>query len=823
MVLMETLHRNAEEPVEPVAHGLTEVEVRARRARGEGNEAEPPTSRTYWQIVRANLFTAINSILVGLGVALFAMGRVSDAIITAGIVLINAVVNTVQEVRAKRQLDRIALLVRPHVTVVRGGERAVVHPREIVRGDLLIAQPGDQIVADGRIVGVGRLEVDEALLTGEADPITKEAGDTVHSGSFCVSGSAPYVAERVGAASLINGLTASARTFRQVRTPLQREIDLLMRLLVLIVAFIGLLFALVTRFNETPLTEGLQIAAVLAGLIPNGLIFMVTIAYAIGALRLAGGDLLIQRTNAIESFSNVDILCLDKTGTLTANRLELHALASLSVTEGSFVRSLGEYAASVSAHNPTSAAIAAALDGQARPVRGEIPFNASRKWGALTLDDETYALGAPDVLLPSADLPIEPLRGWVGQGLRVLLLARFPEGLPAHDGPTPPTLPTVVQPIGLVALREELRPEATNTLRELAGAGVAVKVISGDHPTAVAALATQAGLGEDLRAVGGAELDGLTDEQFAQVATEGTIFGRITPQQKARLIAALRSRGHYVAMIGDGVNDVLSLKEAQVGIAMQSGSAAARAVADLVLLRDSFAAVPLAFAEGQRIVTGLRDCLALYLVRLAYMILTILAIGLVVGAFPFSPKNTALISFLTLGLPTYAFVAWGQTGVQRRRGVIGGLIPFIVSGGLMMTLLVLGSFVAVYASALDWQPIGAHSADLIAHANNAARSALTTAAVLGGAVLIAAMHLPFHRWDVPATLRARLRPTLLALGMTLLYATVLAVPTLRDFFELVLLRPSEYAAIVGGVALWALCLWGLWRTRVTEKLFGLAG
>lgn len=820
MVLMDAPQGRA---AEPAGQGLTEAEVRARRAQGEGNDVEPPTSRTYWQIVRANLFTVINSILVGLGVALLIMGRVSDAIITAGIVVINAVVNTVQEVRAKRQLDRIALLVRPQVTVIRAGGRVTLHPREIVRGDLVLAQPGDQIVADGRIIGAGRLEVDEALLTGEADPITKEAGDTVHSGSFCISGSAQYIAEQVGAASLINGLTASARTFRQVRTPLQREVDLLMRLLVVIVAFIGLLFALVTQFNQTPLTAGLQIAAVLAGLIPNGLIFMVTIAYAIGALRLAESDLLIQQTNAIESFSNVDILCLDKTGTLTANRLELHALAPLALHEQPFRELLGAYAASVSAHNPTSAAIAAALDGQARPVQGEIPFNAARKWGALTFGDGTYALGAPDILFPSADLPIEPLRGWIGQGLRVLLLARFPEGLPCQSGATQPQLPTTVIPLGLIALREELRPEAAATLQELAGAGVAVKVISGDHPTAVAALARQAGLGEDLRAVSGAELDNLTAEQFAQVASEGTIFGRITPQQKARLIAALRSRGHYVAMIGDGVNDVLSLKEAQVGIAMQSGSAAARAVADIVLLRDSFAAVPRAFAEGQRIVTGLRDCLALYLVRLTYMILAILAIGLIVGSFPFSPKNTALISFLTLGLPTYAFIAWGQTGVQRRRGVIGGLIPFIASGGLMMTLLLLASFVVAYAGMLDWQPLGPHSPILAGHADDAARSALTTAAVLGGAVLISTMHLPFHSWGVPIAMRARLRPTFLALGIVGLYTLILVIPTLRTFFELVLLPPSAYAAIGGAVALWAFGLWGLWRTRLTERLLGLAG
>jgi cation-transporting ATPase E len=819
VVLIETAPAH---PVAPDLNGLTEDEVRARRARGEGNDVEPPTSRTYWQIVRANLFTVVNSILVALGVALLIFGRVSDAIITGGIVIVNAVINTVQEVRAKRQLDRIALLVHPQVTVIRAGQRAVINPREVVRGDLLVAQPGDQIVADGRIVGAGRIEVDEALLTGEADPINKERGDTVHSGSFCVSGSAPYLAEQVGADSLVNGLTASARSFRQVRTPLQREVDLLMRLLVVVVSFLGLLFALVAHFDGTPLTGRLQIAAVLAGLIPNGLIFMVTIAYAVGALRLVGNDLLIQQTNAIESFSNVDILCVDKTGTLTANRLEVAAVAPLALADEEFRQLLGTYMASVSAHNPTSAALAAAFSGEAQTARGEIPFNAARKWGALQLGDQAYTLGAPDILSATADLPAEPLREWVAQGLRVLLLAHLPDGLPAQQG-SAPRLPGEIVPLGLVALREELRPASASTIRELAEAGVTVKVISGDHPTAVAALAMQAGLGTELRAISGAELADLNDAQLAQVAVSGTVFGRITPQQKARLIAALRSRGHYVAMIGDGVNDVLSLKEAQVGIAMQNGSAAARAVADLVLLRDSFGAVPIAFREGQRIITGLRDCLALYLARLAYMIVAILAIGLVTNTFPFSPKHTALISFFTLGAPTYFFVIWGQSGVQRRRGVVGGLLPFIVSGGLTMALLALASFVVAYGGWLDPALLLTSSQYGEAGVTVAARSALVTAAILGGLFLVGSLHLPIHGWIVPPTTRERLRPALLALCLLGIYAVVLAVPTLRTFFELVLLTPQAYTALTGGVIVWAGVLWAIWRARLTERLLHLHG
>jgi cation-transporting ATPase E len=793
--------------------GLSGAEVLARRARGEGNTAPPTTGRSYWEIARSSLFTPINAVLVALGAVLVILGRPTDAFFTAGIVFLNGAIDLVQQVRAKRTLDHIALLVRPRVTAIRAGCECSLDPQELVRGDLVVVRPGDQIVADGTVVGDGQIEVDEALLTGEADPITRHAGDPVASGSFCVSGSARYVAERVGAASFANTLTARARTFRRAYTPLQREIELLMRAFTLVIAFFELIVGLRASLAGQRIADSVANAAVLAGLVPNGLLLMVTVAYAIGAVRMAGRGILIQQPNAIESLANVDVLCLDKTGTLTANRLAVEAIHALALHEAAFTRLLADYAASASAHSPTFAALIDAYGGGTRPVRAEVPFASARRWGAVTFGEGTYVFGAPEALLPGARMVEDAARDWLARGLRVLLLARAPEGAGFTDGHGSWCLPGGLEPLGLVALRDELRPEAAATLQGFAAAGVQLKVISGDHPATVAALAARAGLAGDLKMVSGADLGHLSDAQFGQVAEETTIFGRISPQQKARLVAALQARGHYVAMTGDGVNDVLALKGAQVAIAMQSGSAAARGVADLVLLGDSFAPVPQAFAEGQRILNGLRDCLALYLTRLAYMLLAIVTIGLVLGQFPFTPKMAALISSLTLGLPTFALVAWSTPGVQQRRGMIRSLATFVTPASLLLGLLSLVVFVAFYARHVT-AGTDASPANL-----TTARSALTTTLILGNLALLPL--LPPRRIDNGRVRRPWRLRILLTVALLALYGVILTLPVTRAFFELSPLWPKEQLVIAGAVALYSLMLWWVRRRRLLSRLLGI--
>ncbi|MBI5348018.1 MAG: HAD-IC family P-type ATPase, partial [Chloroflexi bacterium] len=326
-----------------IPQGLTTFEANARRAAGQGNNVKLKESRTYLDIVLSNLFNFINSILFVLGFALLLLGRTGDAVASSGLVLINVVVGVFQEARAKQTLDRIALLSRPKVGVMRDGAEQPLDPSEIVLGDIIYTNAGDQIVVDGKVIAPdnARMDVDESLLTGESDLVVKRGGDPVYSGSFCVSGSAYYEATKVGGASLANQITAGARQFRTIKTPLQREIELVLRVLMLVVAQLGLLFTISNIIFEVSLVESLQIAAIIAGLVPNGLILMTTVAYAMGAVRMAGKGALVQQSNAIESLSNVNVLCLDKTGTLTANRIYLKEVLPIHLDESELKKLLG--------------------------------------------------------------------------------------------------------------------------------------------------------------------------------------------------------------------------------------------------------------------------------------------------------------------------------------------------------------------------------------------------------------------------------------------------------------------------------------------------
>ncbi|NIN63186.1 MAG: HAD-IC family P-type ATPase, partial [Anaerolineae bacterium] len=431
--------------------GLSESEVIARRERGQGNTLRFQTGRTYLQILRKNAFTFINTVLFAISVVLVLMGRVDDAVVTAGLVLLNVVVGVVQEGRAKRKLEHIALLTRPKASVIRDGHEREIDPSEVVLGDVLIARPGDQIIVDGQVVAGGDMQLDESLLTGESERVRKRPGDTVLSGSFCVSGTAAYEAEQVGDDSFVNQLTAGARAFRQIKTPLQRDVDNIIRILVLVVAPLGVLLGFSHAMRAIPLVESVRAAAVVVALIPQGLFFMTTVAYAMGIVRVAGKGALIQEANAVESISNVDLLCFDKTGTLTTNRIKLHAMRPVDGTavegETELRDILGDYAASTPSPNRTTLAIKEAFEGQARPIVEEVPFSSEHRWSALAFDDAslrgTYVLGAPEVL--RSHLQFDPgldsqIADWTSQGLRALLFAYRPVNAPLYDDQGEPVL-----------------------------------------------------------------------------------------------------------------------------------------------------------------------------------------------------------------------------------------------------------------------------------------------------------------------------------------------------------------------------------------------
>lgn len=818
--------RHSLSPTPPA--GLDQQEVIRRREAGLGNNVRTQTGRTYWQIFTMNTFTFMNTIFFVIGVVMVSLGLWSDAIISVGLVFMNMVISISQEFRAKRQLDKIALLTRPTASVIREGKEHVIDPSEIVLGDLLVVRAGDQIVVDGELVGEGKLEVDESLLTGESDLIIKTAGDSLLSGSFCVTGTATYIAQRVGKESYANKLTESARQFRMNKTPLQHDIDLLIRLLVLLAVIFGVLFGSSFILRQVSAVENVRAAAVIVGLIPNGLFFMVIAAYAMGALRMSGKGALIQQVNAVESMSNVDVLCLDKTGTLTANRITLEHIAPQGGHDPEMVRQLlATYAASVSSGNRTSEALHEGLNGEKRPVRDEVPFSSARKWSALVFDDSAYVLGAPDVLKSAfregLGYDLTTFDEWTSQGLRVVLFGRYSEPVDLYNAEGQVVLPPGLEPLALVSFSDELRPEARETLESFAKAGIKLKIISGDDPATVQALARQAGFDEkDLRVVSGRDIDPLDDTQLMTVAETTTIFGRIRPDQKERIVSALKRRGHYVAMIGDGVNDVMSLKNAQVGIAMQSGSQATRGVADIVLMGDSFRALPWAFTEGQRILNGMQDVCKLFMTRAFYVALLIFGSAVVVEAslFPFLPVHGGLLTFLTVGFPTFALAAWAKPVAHRSR-IVHTMLHFVIPAGISIACL--GLFVYVFYL-YQTPPVLEYQIDnrlLVDQILGVPRTALLVTLMLAGLVLIPFAEPPSPFWVGGDELSGDRRPTLLALGMLGIFVIINAVPPLRNFFQIELLSLLDYGFIVALVMVWALTLRFVWRMNLFNRLLGM--
>jgi cation-transporting ATPase E len=639
-------------------------------------------------------------------------------------------------------------------------------------------------------------------------------------------GQASYRAEKVGVQSIAGLLTAGARAFRTLYTPLQRDINLIIRILLMVAIFLEVLLIVSSIVSLIPAVETVRMAMVIIGIVPNGLFLSISVAYALGAVRMAGKGALVQKFNAIESLSHVDVLCTDKTGTLTANTLAVEALHPYGIEEAEFRRMLGSYIATTSSSNATSAALRAACADQVQPgihVREEIPFSSVRKWSALVVDDEAmrgvYVLGAPEMLKPflsaNVDLGIF-LEEQVALGMRVLLFAWYPESIQLQSREGEVHLPHGLIPLGAVSLRDTLRPEARETLARLADVGVQIKVISGDHPQTVAALARQVGLAPDIQAISGVELETLDAAQLAQVAQEVTIFGRITPQQKERLVQALRSRGHYVAMIGDGVNDVLALKQANLGIAMQSGSQATRGVADLVLLKDTFASLPAAFREGQRIRNGMQDILKLFVTRVLSITLLLISIAFI-GGFPFQPRQTSIITFLTVGVPAVALAYWARPGHVSHKSLFRSLAHFALPASLTFCLVAIGVYLAVLLPAVAALPEPGNP--YREGALPLAQTSLTVFAVLCGLVLVIFVQPPIrsdrdgHHRNWP--------PTLLVLGLFVCLVCVLAIAPLRALFNLQALDVFDFLIIGGAVVLWGVLLQIIWHVHLFERYLQL--
>lgn len=839
-----TQHAVSVNEPQPVIRGLSEAEVTQRRQQGQGNNVQLSTSRSYSDIVRANLLNLINVILFAIGALMIAIGRVGDAVTSVGLIVFNVLIGIYQEIRAKKQLDRIALLSRPRVSVIRDSQETVVDPGELVMGDVIVVRAGDQIVVDGVVLSGAQLEVDESMLTGESDSVMKQVGDELLSGSFCIAGSAYMEATRVGHESFANKLTADARQFTVAHTPLQREINFLLRLLLLLALFIGSLTIIGALLSGLPFVRQVQIAAVVAGLVPNGLFFMVVVAYAMGALRIVRQGALVQQSNAVESLSNVTVLCTDKTGTLTANKIYLNAVFPVALGEEAMKAALGDFGHSASSTNKTSEAIVAGLPGTRRQPADEVPFSSALKWSALAFTGEglqgAYVLGALEMLREHLEVTPEVLtqvERWSDEGLRVLVFAHNADVTTLHNAEGHPVLPKL-QLLGLVSFGDELRPQLKETLDGFVRNKIHLKIISGDNPQTVAALARQAGFTGELKYVSGPDLVEMTPEAFQRVAVETTVFGRITPQQKEQLVVALRDSGHYVAMIGDGVNDVLSLKKANLGVAMESGTAATRAVADMILLQDSFGALPAAFSEGQRIVNGMRDILRLFLTRVLYAALLIIATSIIGLGFPFIPKQNALLVGFGVGVPTLALAVWARPGPLPKHGLLREIAHFVFPAAFSVFVFGLIVYVVTFFGAiievLDLEvtadamsafqqsmgltyALGGPDGYRIEVAHLAAQTALTTFTVFAGLLLVVFVEPPIRFFVAGDEFSGDWRPTLLAVGLLIGYMVIVLVDPLRTFFEMIPLPALAYLAIGLLTLVWMLVLRIAWRQRWLDR------
>ena len=656
--------------------GLSAADVNQRMAAGAVNRVPTGPTRTVGEIVKANVFTVFNLMLGALLVVVLFVAPPQDALF--GLVLVaNALIGIIQELRAKRTLDQLALLSAPKAVVIRDDQRWEVPVDDVVLDDLLVIAPGDQIVVDGLVVQSEGLEIDESLLTGEADAILKQVADEVLSGSFVSAGSGIYKARRVGTEAYAAKLADEAKKFKLVHSELRRGIDLILRVIAWLMApMMALLVWSQVNANDE-LKEAIRVAvAGMVAMIPQGLVLLTSVAFAVGVVRLGRRNVLVQELPAVEGLARVDIICFDKTGTLTEGRLAVDEVRLLRERDG-VVQALGALAAADANPNATMRAVADQFEEPIGWWRTEtVPFSSTRKWSAASFGDfGSWVIGAPEMILPNDREVHDAAGSAASEGKRVLLLAHSSNRL---DGQV---LPSRLVGIALVLLSDVVRADAAATLRYFAEQGVATKVISGDHPETVAAIARLVGLPGADQVVDARNLPE-DDASLISVIEQGSVFGRVTPHQKRAMIGALQARGHVVAMTGDGVNDVLALKDADIGIAMGSGSSASRAVAQLVLLDGSFDTLPSVVDEGRRVIANIERVANLFVTKTVYALLLAILVVVFASPFPFVPRHLTLVGTLTIGAPGF-FLALAPTAVRARPGFIARVLRFALPVGTL--------------------------------------------------------------------------------------------------------------------------------------------
>ncbi len=672
--------------------GLTAAEVAERVATGRTNAFEVATSRTLGEIVRSNVLTFFNGLLFALFLIILATGRLQNALF--GLVIVaNATIGIVQEVRAKRTLDRLAVLNAPRARVVRGGETTEIAVAAVVADDLIELRSGDQVPADGIVVDSDGLEVDESLLTGESEAVFKTPTEEVRSGSVVVAGSGRFQATAVGADAYATKLAIEARRFTLVHSELVAGTNRILRWISLLMLVVGpvLLFSQFQSKDNNGWRDAVTGAvAGMVGMVPEGLVLLTSLAFMLATVSLARKQTLVQELPAVEGLARVDVVCLDKTGTLTYGDVAFDRLEVLGdCSEADVHQALGLLAGGNDG-NATAAAVAQAFPTTAWHQVAGVPFNSARKWAAArTAEQGCWVLGAPEMVLAHPDDGVQQQARTAADaiasgGHRVLLLARSdaPDWPATASGSkTEVSLPPGLAPAALVVLAERVREDAAETLAFFTAQGVSLKVISGDNPRTVGAVAAAVGIPGAENPIDARTLPDDLDE-LADVLEKHSVFGRVSPQQKRAVVAALQRRGHVVAMTGDGVNDVLALKDADIGVAMGNGSPATRAVAQIILLDNRFARLPSVVAEGRRVIANIERAANLFLVKNAYSLVLALITSVTFGAYPLAPVQLTLISTLTIGIPGFA-LALAPNTQRYLPGFVNRVLLFSVPIGVV--------------------------------------------------------------------------------------------------------------------------------------------
>ncbi|WP_030693582.1 HAD-IC family P-type ATPase [Streptomyces globisporus] len=780
--------RPAEPPVVHHAAGLTSAEVAERVARGEVNDVPLRSSRSTVDIVRANVLTRFNAIIGVLWVIMLIVAPIQDGLF-GFVIVANTGIGIVQELRAKKTLDGLAVIGEAKPTVRRDGVAAEISTSEIVLGDLIELGPGDKVVVDGEVAKADSLEIDESLLTGEADPVVKRPGDRMMSGSFVVAGGGAFTATKVGREAYAAQLAEEASRFTLVHSELRTGISTILKYVtwMMVPTAIGLVISqLVVKDNDFKGAVARTVGGIVP-MIPEGLVLLTSVAFAVGVIRLGRRQCLVQELPAIEGLARVDVVCLDKTGTLTEGGMDVTDLRLLDGGDEGYVRkALGALGESDPRPNASLQAIKDAYpDTVEWRCTESLPFSSARKYSGASFsegdgENSTWLLGAPDVLLSPDDPALTEIDHLNEQGLRVLLLARTVRELDS------PEVTADARPTALVVLEQRLRPDAADTLAYFADQQVATKVVSGDNAVSVGAVAAKLDMPGAEHTVDARTLPA-EREDMAKVLDENAVFGRVTPRQKRDMVAALQSHGHTVAMTGDGVNDVLALKDADIGVSMGSGSEATRAVAQIVLLNNSFATLPSVVAEGRRVIGNITRVATLFLTKTVYSVLLAILVVVSQVEYPFLPRHLTLLSTLTIGVPAF-FLALAPNKERARPNFVRRVMRYAIPGGVIAAAATFTTYLLARHHYTGTDALGAET------------SAATLTLFLVSLWVLAIIARPYTWWRLA-----------LVAAMGGAFLLVLAVPWLQKFFALKLVGVTMPWTAVAIAAAGAALLELAWR------------